>query len=94
MIQYRKVKAVSPQARMQIIKNKSKNKTTWRTSTGQFNIYAKIKLEFTIPEMHEQRLITFNLHVTNAEMGYDMIVGMDMLTTLGIDILNSTKSIQ
>ena len=44
--------------------------------------------------MHRQRLTTFNLHVTDAEMGYDMIVGMDMVTTLVINILSSTKSIQ
>ena len=44
--------------------------------------------------MHQNRLITKRVHVTTADMGYDMIIGMDLLTELGIDILNSTGSIK
>ena len=64
------------------------------TTAGSFNTTAKSKLQFTMPELHEQRIITHQTHVTNAKMGYDMIIGMDLLKELGIDILNSTQSIK
>ena len=40
------------------------------------------------------RLVTKRLHVTRVDMGYDMIIGMDILTELGIEILNSMGSIK
>ena len=47
-----------------------------------------------MPELYQSRIITHEKHVTNAYMGYDMIIGMDLMSELGIDILNSTHSIK
>ena len=47
-----------------------------------------------MPELHQNRIINHETHVTNAKMGYDMIIGMDLMSELGIDILNSTHSIK
>ena len=68
--------------------------TTWKTTGGNFLTGKTAKVQFTIPEMHQNRLVTKRVHVTNADMGYDMIIGMDLLTELGIDILNSNSSIK
>ena len=75
-------------------KYQGNNATIWRTSAGSFKTTAKSNLQFTMPELHEQRIVTHDTHVTNAKMGYDMIIGMDLLGSLGIDILNSTHSIK
>ena len=75
-------------------KAKFQNTTVWQTTAGSFNKTAKSKLQFTMPELHEQRIITHDTHVTNAQMGYDIIIEMDLLKELGIDILNSTQSIK
>ena len=72
----------------------NKNATVWKTSAGNFKTLAKSKLEFTMPELHQNRIINHETHVTNAKMGYDMIIGMDLMSELGIDILNSTHSIK
>ena len=47
-----------------------------------------------IPEIHEQWLVIKRVHVTNSDMGYDIIIGMDLLRELRTDILNSTCSIK
>ena len=72
---------------------KTRNATRWKTSSGYFETTAKSKVQFTLPELHEQRIITHEVHVTRNEMGYDMIIGMDLLTQLKIDILNSSQTI-
>ena len=72
---------------------KTGNATRWKTSSGYFETTAKSKVQFTLPELHEQRIITHEVHVTRNQMGYDMIIGMDLLTQLKIDILNSSQSI-
>ena len=34
------------------------------------------------------------MHDTNTPMSYDMIMGQDLMQELGIDVLNSTRSIK
>ena len=79
-----------------VVKTKAhtNNATVWRTSAGSFKTNSKAKLQFALPELHEQRIVTHDTHVTDAKMGYDLIMGMDLLGSLGIDILNSTHSIK
>ena len=47
-----------------------------------------------MPEFYEQQIVSHNTHVTDADMGYDMIMGIDLLRELRIGILNSTQSIE
>jgi len=42
-------------------------------------------LQFTLPELHEKRLINWDFHVTRQSFNYDMIIGRDLLTELGIE---------
>ena len=62
-------------------------------SNGTFTTNSKAKIEFLIPELNNQRLINAYVHDTSSEMSYDMIIGQDLMQELGIDVLNSTKTI-
>ena len=72
---------------------RTENKTKWKTTAGEFTTSFKTKIEFSLPELHERRVITKTMHVTPNHMGYDMIIGRDLLEDLGIDIKFSTSSI-
>ena len=39
-----------------------------------------------MPELREQTIIEWDVHVTPNNMSYDMIIGRDLLSTLGIII--------
>ncbi len=46
----------------------------------------KCKGQYTLPELHDNRLIEWKLHVTKSLGAYDMIIGRDILQDLGIDL--------
>ncbi len=66
----------------------------WTTAAGPIATNATCKIQFTLPELHEQRLIEWNTHVSNMQGRYDMIIGDDLLSELGIDLLYSRQVIQ
>ena len=68
--------------------------TAWKTANGYFETHEKVKTEFLIPELNDQRLITADMHETQQNMPYDLIIGIDLLKELGIDILNSKLTIK
>ena len=47
-----------------------------------------------MPELHDNRVIEWNFHVTKSIGAYDMIIGRDMLEDLGIDIRFSDKTVE
>lgn len=44
------------------------------------------KVEFSLPEFHEGKLLEWAVHLTSKLSNYDMIIGNDLLTEIGIDI--------
>jgi transposase InsO family protein len=60
--------------------------TVWTTPGGEMTTNRKVKSQFTIPELHDDRLIEWNMHVTDDLGAYDIIIGRDILNFLGIDI--------
>ena len=46
-----------------------------------------------MPELNDQRLITWEFNVIKADMAYDMIIGRDLLSSLGIDLCFSNHEI-
>ena len=57
---------------------------------GKVNTSEMTKVQFSLPELHDDRLIEWNVHVSETLGSYDMIVGRDILSELGIDIHFST----
>ena len=47
-----------------------------------------------MPELQDQRIISHEMHVTSANMGYDVIIGMDVITSLGITICGENFTIK
>ena len=56
---------------------------------GTFNVSKEVKLRFSLPEFGSSKIITSKFKIdssTNNGIGYDMIIGRDILAALGIDI--------
>jgi len=75
------------------IKKSQSTGTTWSTPGGDMHTNQMVKAQFTIPELHDDRLIEWNMHVTKTIGAYDMIIGRDILEFLKIDIRFSDKTI-
>ena len=62
---------------------KLKVKTTdkplsWSTPGGKMTTSKKVNAQFTIPELQDDKLIEWDLHVTKNLGAYDMIIGRDI----------------
>ena len=68
------------------LKKSSNSNTVWTAPGGEMRTNQKVKAQFTMPELHEDRLIEWNLHVTKALGKCDMIIGRDILQFLKIDL--------
>ena len=60
--------------------------TVWNTPAGTLTTKGKVRSQFVLPELHDNRVIEWDFHVTPHIATYDMIIGRDMLQDLGIDI--------
>ena len=60
--------------------------TVWTTPGGAMKTTSKVKSQFMIPELHDNRLIDWTFHVTKSLGSYDMIIGRDIMEELGIDL--------
>ena len=72
---------------------RTNDNTVWSTPGGTLNTNTKCTVKFSIPEMHDARLIKWDMYVTKNLGAYDMILGRDLMTDLGIDIHFSTNSV-
>jgi len=75
------------------IRNSSKV-TKWTTPAGELTTKKSCRAKFIMPELHDNRVIEWNFHVTKSIGAYDMIIGRDMLEDLGIDIRFSDKTVE
>lgn len=73
---------------------KTDKKTVWSTPAGEMKTASKTRVQFTIPELHDNRAIEWNVHVAEKLGNYDMIIGRDILQDLGIDLSFSQKQIE
>ena len=72
----------------------STSSTAWTTPAGVMKTTKKAKAQFTIPELHDNRLIEWDVHVTDQLGSYDMIIGRDILEALKIDIRFSNQTVE
>ena len=52
--------------------------TVWTTPGGAMQTTRKCQAQFTLPELHDNRLIVWDVHVTKNLGAYDMIIGRDI----------------
>ena len=75
-----------------VIRDLATTKTTtsnWTTKTGSFSTNRKCTLTFMLSAFHKHRDVTWAAHVDDTpsvNSRYDMIVGRDLMSTLGLDI--------
>ena len=66
-------------------KQKAKG-VTWSTMGGQFKTVETCETKLCLPELNATALINVNLHITNQDSKYDIILGRDVCGQLGIVI--------
>jgi len=68
----------------------------WATKAGSFSTKRRCNIEFTLPAFHENRNITCTAYVDESHhdlCSYDMIIGRDLMHSLGINLLFNTAQI-
>ena len=66
----------------------------WSTTTGVLTINTKTATSFIFHELHANKLINQSLHVVDLNIDrYDMIIGRDLIRSLGIDIHGADMTI-
>ena len=66
---------------------KTKQERQWSTAAGILTTNTKKATIFSFPELYADKLITQSLHVVYLNIDrYDMIIGRDLIRSLGIDI--------
>ena len=73
-----------------VLKNHKLKRTNdtqvWNTAAGAVETNQKVKVQFTLPEFYETTIIQHEMHVFKTKLNYDMIIGRDLLHTLGINL--------
>ena len=81
------------------LRKSTDSKTKWNTKGGNFTTNYTAKLKFTLPELDNNKIVTWTAHVDDSSQPhrYDMIVGRDLLKALNInldfgnDVVNCTR---
>ena len=73
------------------IPQKGSTHTTWNTKGGTFSNTKKCKCQFMLPEFHAHRLIEWDMYVDESTSltTYNMIIGRDLMDSIGLDLLFS-----
>ena len=59
----------------------------WNTQLGRTTTNLKVKIDFTLPDLNDMNVVTWNFHVDDSSKGrYDMILGRDPLPYLGLNL--------
>jgi hypothetical protein len=68
----------------------TKKRTKWKTIGGTFTTNYESLLDFKFPEISTSKVVTWQAHVDDKtpskEAAYDMIMGMDLMTFIGITV--------
>ena len=58
--------------------------TTWTTAAGNFMTSRTTEVQFTMPELYNDRVIEWKVHVAKDTGIYDAVIGQDLLCKLGL----------
>ena len=79
------------------LRQRKTTNTTWRTKAGSFSTTKKCTCTFMLPEFHKHRVIEWEMYVdesSSALSNYDMIIGRDLMESIGLDLLFSENLIR
>ena len=68
------------------LKRKKDPSTVWNTASGNFTTTERCKVHVLLPELSPTLAIESTVYVADNLTNYDMIMGRDLLTELGIDL--------
>ena len=69
------------------LKSKETVENTWETLARKFTTSKKVYVDFFLPEFLTTKIVTWKCDVDKSTIGrYDMILGRDLLTALGLDL--------
>ena len=75
-------------------KKYKKRKNKYFTGSGTLITTVEVDIHFNLTEFSAKKLITWKVSVTDSEnLGYDLILGRDLMDELKIDVLFSRKVI-
>ena len=67
----------------------------WHIQAGRITTSIKVEIDFTSTKLSVKKIATLNCHVIDSAKGeYDMILGRDILTELGLNIKLSDHVIE
>jgi hypothetical protein len=76
----------------------TKKRTKWKTLGGTFTANYESLWDFKFPEISTSKVVIWQAHVgdkaSRKEAAYDMIMGMDLMTSIGITVDCEQKSIR
>ena len=62
----------------------------WNTQARNITTNLKVKIDFVLPALSATNVVTWNFHVDEyANVRYDMILGKDVITELGLNLKSS-----
>jgi hypothetical protein len=68
----------------------TKKRTKWKKLGGAFKTNYESLLDFKFPELSTSKVVTWQARVddktSRKEAAYDMIIGMDLMTSIGITV--------
>jgi hypothetical protein len=71
---------------------------TWKTMGGNFNTQRRALVDFKFPELDSNKKLTWICHMDDktksTEAAYDMIIGMDSMTKIGIHVDTDSKRVR
>ena len=63
---------------------KNTSAAVWKTGNGNIKTDKKVKTHFILPELYPERIIEHTFHLLPTTTGYDMIIGTNLMSELGL----------